>query len=564
MMQLVCNGVALDLYEGTGVQLKKSNPAFAFDAMSAARTTNFKLPTTPTNDRVFECAKLPAFNGEAMRRKFDAQLINGVVVMDGFLYVASFDGKDYNAIFVGGLAYDLKKWTNEDWGRLIFNPAYVADTIYNANASNIPTVARVKYHNNGGDIYPSINLSGLFTMLNAQGVFRIGGMYITTPRLIRKDRTDIEGARVRLANGANAQDLNLDLSTNNPLVTIGQMQMEYDAQQERAYMGNCFEVRDTCYLTFPDDTPANLCVCYASRDGQAPAYSVRFFGSRKFIRKNGQTVYSGAPLAGQTVEIDMTDWNEGLYQFVLMTADGAYWNSNANAFFFCDANYYGTMENVPRYNIEVKMSGNAGGVACLSMLQGLNLGDLLKMYAACTGMLLNIKRDGSVQFVSDLSGNNIVLDEVLEQGEVKRTFADYAQRNRLQYKESDNVNEDERLFAYYIISNDNIEESKDLLTLNVSEGGIYTDDYILVRGDDDTLAKEYSTDYMIRAPFIKSNPLQLLCDASTQVKVKARMNMYTFSLIDSATSFAYRANRYSWTNAEWSNNVASLTLAKVT
>lgn len=564
MMQLVCNGVALDLYEGTGVQLKKSNPAFAFDAMSAARTTNFKLPTTPTNDRVFECAKLPAFNGEAMRRKFDAQLINGVVVMDGFLYVASFDGKDYNAIFVGGLAYDLKKWTNEDWGRLIFNPAYVADTIYNANASNIPTVARVKYHNNGGDIYPSINLSGLFTMLNAQGVFRIGGMYITTPRLIRKDRTDIEGARVRLANGANAQDLNLDLSTNNQLVTIGQMQMEYDAQQERAYMGNCFEVRDTCYLTFPDDTPANLCVCYASRDGQAPAYSVRFFGSRKFIRKNGQTVYSGAPLAGQTVEIDMTDWNEGLYQFVLMTADGAYWNSNANAFFFCDANYYGTMENVPRYNIEVKMSGNAGGVACLSMLQGLNLGDLLKMYAACTGMLLNIKRDGSVQFVSDLSGNNIVLDEVLEQGEVKRTFADYAQRNRLQYKESDNVNEDERLFAYYIISNDNIEESKDLLTLNVSEGGIYTDDYILVRGDDDTLAKEYSTDYMIRAPFIKSNPLQLLCDASTQVKVKARMNMYTFSLIDSATSFAYRANRYSWTNAEWSNNVASLTLAKVT
>ena len=564
MMQLVCNRIALDLYEDTGLQFSKTNPAFAFDAMSAERTTNFKLPATPTNDRVFECAKIPAFNGNAMRKKFDATLIDGVVVMDGFLYVASFDGKDYNAIFVGGLAYDLKKWTNEDWGRLIFNPAYVSDTIYNANAASISTVARVKYHNNGGDIYPSINLSRLFTMLNAQGVFRVSGMQNATLRLIRKDRTDIEGARVRLVNGANAQDLNLDLSTNNQLVTIGQMQMEYDAQQERAYMGDCFEVRDTCYLTFPDDTPANLCVCYASRDGQAPAYSVRFFGSRRFIRQNGQTVYSGAPLAGQTVEIDMTDWNDDLYQFVLMTADGAYWNSNANAFFFCDENYYGSMENVPRYNIEVKMSGSAGGVANLSMLQGLSLGELLKMYAACTGMLINIKRDGSVQFVSDFSGNTIALDEVLEQGEVKRTFADYAQRNRLQYKEGENVNEDERLFAYYLISNDNIEESKDILTLNVSEGGIYTDDYILVRGEEDTLAKASSGEYMVRAPFIKSNLLQSLCDASTQVRVKARMDMYTFSMIDSATGFAYRGNRYSWTEANWSNNVASLTLAKVT
>ena len=563
MMQLVCNGIALDLYEGTGLQFKKTNPAFAFDAMSAERTTNFKLPATPTNDRVFECSKLPAFNGNAMRRKFDATLIDGVVLINGFLYVAAFDGKDYNAIFVGGLAYDLKKWTNEDWGRLIFNPAYVSDTIYNANAASIPTVARVRYHNNGGDIYPSINLSGLFTMLNAQGAFPIGGMYATTPRLIRKDRTDIEGARVRLVNGANAQDLNLDLSTNNPLITIGQMQMEYDAQDERAYMGNCFEVRDTCYLTFPDDTPKNLCICYASRDGQAPAYSVRFFGSRKFIRQNGQTVYSGAPLAGQTVEIDMTDWNDNLYQFVLMTADGAYWNANANAFFFCDANYYGTMENVPRYNIEVKMSGSAGGVACLSMLQGLNLGDLIKMYAAYTGMLINIKSDGSVQFVSSLAGNDIVLDEVLEQGEVKRTFADYAKRNILQYKESDDVNDDERLFAYYLISNDNIEDSKDLLTLNVSEGGVYTDDYILVRGEEDTLAKEYSTDYMVRVPFVKNNLLQQLCDASTQVKVKVRMDIYTFSLIDSSTGFVYRANRYSWTDAVWSNNVVSLTLAKI-
>ena len=59
MMQLVCNGSRLDLYENTDLQFMEENPLFAFDNIKCERTTSFKLPATPTNDRVFSLARIP-------------------------------------------------------------------------------------------------------------------------------------------------------------------------------------------------------------------------------------------------------------------------------------------------------------------------------------------------------------------------------------------------------------------------------------------------------------------------------------------------------------------------
>lgn len=102
MMQLVCNNNVLDLYENTNIQFKHTNPLFAFDKLECERTTQFKLPSTPTNDAVFGLSRLPAYAGTGMRRKFAAQLQAGTIVKDGYLYVSDYDGKDYTAILVTG------------------------------------------------------------------------------------------------------------------------------------------------------------------------------------------------------------------------------------------------------------------------------------------------------------------------------------------------------------------------------------------------------------------------------------------------------------------------------
>ena len=102
MMQLLCNGVRLDLYNDFGLQLKHTNPLFAFDKLECERTTEFKLPTTPTNDRVLSLARIPAYNGTGMMVKFPAELQAGAIVMRGYMYVRQYDGKDYTAVLTVG------------------------------------------------------------------------------------------------------------------------------------------------------------------------------------------------------------------------------------------------------------------------------------------------------------------------------------------------------------------------------------------------------------------------------------------------------------------------------
>lgn len=118
-MLLLCNNIKLDLYADASLQFKHTNPLFAFDKLECERTTQFKLPSTPTNDRAFLLARVPAYVGTGMRRKFAAQLQVGTIVKDGYLYVSEFDGKDYTAIFVTGELIGLQAVKNagklSDW-----------------------------------------------------------------------------------------------------------------------------------------------------------------------------------------------------------------------------------------------------------------------------------------------------------------------------------------------------------------------------------------------------------------------------------------------------------------
>lgn len=118
-MLLLCNNIKLDLYADASLQFKHSNPLFAFDKLECERTTQFKLPATPTNDRAFSLARIPAYVGTGMMRKFSAQLQAGTIVKDGYLYVSEFDGKDYTAVFVTGELLGLQAVKNagklSDW-----------------------------------------------------------------------------------------------------------------------------------------------------------------------------------------------------------------------------------------------------------------------------------------------------------------------------------------------------------------------------------------------------------------------------------------------------------------
>lgn len=106
-MRLICNGVALDLMEDATLSFKKENPLFAFDNLSCERTQSFEIPGTANNERILQLAKVPAFRGEGMRRRYECEMQNGTVVKRGYLYVDAYEKNRYNAIFVTGELFGL-------------------------------------------------------------------------------------------------------------------------------------------------------------------------------------------------------------------------------------------------------------------------------------------------------------------------------------------------------------------------------------------------------------------------------------------------------------------------
>lgn len=574
MMQLVCNGVALDLYEDAGLQFKKSNPSFAFGEMSAERTTQFKLPSTPTNDRAFALARIPAYDGEGMRRKYPVQLQAGTIVKNGFLYISEYDGKDYTAIMVAGLAYDIKAFGAKEWGDLLITDTYNTQTLYAANAVNIPLVAKVKFRSDAPaeeydwqDYFryqPSIDIVALLAKINDEGVMPITGLTSDKVRLIRNERTGEVDIRSTMTNNAGT----LGTDGNGGMIEVGETTIYYeDRPPYPSITAPCFVFpTGGGLLTFPAGTPANLCACYAQEETQG-MYSVDFVGSRRF-NANG---YYGEPLAGKTIEV-----RDGLMLIDMSVADFPYGQDNAR--FKAD----GDFSNVPAYNLQVRILGTISSVTPHTMISDLSLGELLKIYSVCTGKLLNVHADGSVEFIDALSPSYKTL-ALMEEKNVARTFSNYAQKNAVEWKDTDNVQEGERMRAYYIIDNDNIEEEKTLLTLKQSEGGVYegTTDVLYVRGmkaeryeglhvwkyylHEEVVARcaDEDQEYLQRVAMPQSTLLQGLCDASTQLKVKARMTMMEYEPLDSSVGFLVKGSLYTWTEATWQNDVCSLTLQRM-
>lgn len=597
MMRLLCNGVALDLYEDAGLQFKKQNSLFAFGDMSSERTTQFKLPCTPTNDKAFDLARIPAYEGSQMRKQFQAQLQNGAVVMDGFLYISEFDGKDYAAIFVGGLAYDLKDWNNSKWGELLLDCGYGApgtSQTYNANDADIPMIARVKYHFDNeddqyfGDLFMgSIHLEQLFTALTTQGIFKITGLVGSNMRIIRNDKYGYKDVLERLANIESHSDY-LELQSRNQVLPVYSEYLPGSSASVPVFYAG---INGGMEITFPANTPENLCIVYPSGDYQTLG-RVRFIGSRKFdFDANGDPYYYGEPLAGQTIKVDQD-------YFLLMDASGAHPVLELQQVLYFNFED-GGMGNVPEYDISVRVSfpdpdgdehyPDYNAINDHSMLTDLSLSDLLQAYAAVTGRLVCVRNDGSVEFVQGF-GNTTLQPSLIERKNVKRTFSDWAQRNFVQFKDTDSVGWWEKLDTEYAIDNVNLDDDKTLLEMAFMEGGQYPEQeppftnqhpvqpiprncVLYIRDTkegywgfdipDKTIALADTETYLQRVGLPKITLLQNLCDNSTQFKAKAWMTFDEFYSIDGDTTFLVDNIKYTWTEASWQKNNAELTLQRI-
>lgn len=574
-MQLVCNDVALDLYEGTGLQLKKDNPLFAFDQLSCERTTQFKLPCTPTNDRVFSIARIPAYSGEGMRRRFAATLIMGTNIKNGYLYVASFDGKDYTAIFVTGELVGLQAIKN--LGKLSdlidFGDTYTE--LYTSGSAADPTDTTmwksVTYEKERSTdiMHPSIHLGGLYDRIKLAQNIQAEALtnLLRTKRIVVGDLKGLKATQMTftgeesdMIEGAPATSYvcyEIGMSTKSPLfdsTTIKVAWHEEDGDgNDIFYYGNVeqFIPKQDVTIEFPSTWDNDIYIGYFQSTGAETDYNrFVFYGDRSFDINHNPV---GQSLRGRTVTI-----NKG-QRFVFIKSRN-YVRSGSTYGWQFESGY----TTQCTFTITGKISEENIIGTCVFLqdnLPDITFIDLIKTIAAITGRVLNYTDANGITYdVLDFANWNVkYIDNIIEIGEVERTFADYAQNNIVRYN-----SETRAMAKAYIIDNDNLENEKDLQVLPFGEGD-GSGGWLYLKSDfsDNVMSSTAAGTKLQQQTIGKNSGLQTLCDASTQIKVKCRMTMLQYDAITANTLLYIRGTRYVWTSSVWQKEAAEFTLAKI-
>lgn len=599
-MQLICNNTVLDLYDNASLQFKHTNPLFAFDKMTCERTTQFKLPCTPTNDGVLSLARIPAYAGAGMRRKFSAQLQAGTLVRDGYLYVSDYDGKDYTAIFVTGELVGLQQIKDAGKIKDFWQPSgaivWSNDNIKDANTyDGQRSLALTRYKTNDMPCHPSFDLADVMD----GAYYALTGRHITTRwrgfRLIPKEITAIPKTDINITYaGTGASSSPTDLPTDDAnAITVNtnvidtsytQVLLFYDRfnnDADRFWLLRQFVAKQTLLVTFPDDFPSNYFLMSITPKDVDPEFNVLspywFLGGYSFTcnLQTNTIDTTGTPLAGRTIEIASGT------PFVLMSSNWVTFRPHAMQ---TTGIVYGfeSISDINKqynYNLTIEGKGVATGdtIRAVDLLPDLTLVELMKIQAYCVGKVLMYDETNGVTF-DDLNFASWpvvdVSDKIIKREEVARTFGEYAKNNYIRFKSGGDVPANQRITAVYTIDNDNIEESQDIANIPYSEGTIDVDGgYIVARFDAEDAAnhKLYENGIMycgaatcgLRISLPKNAGLQGLCDKSTQFKIDARMTLQAYEDIKAKTLIQVDGTRYVWTERVWQKDTAQFTLAKI-
>ena len=565
MMQFNVNGQYLELPADFSIQFQKKNILFSFDNIECERSTSFDIPATPTNDRIFELSRQVHNTGSGMRKRYDAELQGSGVTKRGYLYVSSADKSAYNAVFVTGELLGLQAIRNA--GKLADFLHLTDTTVYSVDGSS-PAVgessiwAGVNYNKpNGALIRPSIRLGQLYdAILSTLGVTHsqipaeAASIRIIPSEIngIKKESVTLtENSRAMVTDGTYPFCLYVSNSLLGDVISYSAARV---ARRENngatTYTGTArvFYAKQNIVITFPDDWNDDLFIGrFLSSYNQNEEYLLEifeFFGDRSFDRNKNIT---GESLRGRTVEIEQG--GEFLIisknDYIYTQGSGGLTEGWSFAGVDCAVEIEGGEMTSGAY---VRLQDNLPEITAV---------DLLKYVAAFSGKMLNYDDANGITFDNfDFeTWKNKEIKNILTFENITRGFSDYAQRNVVQFADNRGI--------VYTIVNDNLNAEKELQNLPYVQGGgvadaIYIDD----KTEGDVVGTNGGGNYLARVELIKNAGLQTLCDASTSVTIKARMSLLEYESIGSKTALYYDGVRYVWTEAQWSNGVATLKLSK--
>ena len=612
------NGQALDMPAGLNLQFQRKNILFAFDSIQVERTTNFSIPATPKNMQIFGFANSPLTDGNSMRIKIPATLTYGVLIKTGVLHISKYNikNKTFECVFLTGELEQLKRV--KDAGNLseFYFPQAVAEIGGSSTGLDalwdIVTYAQ-NYPFEGEDYthFPSYNIKkvieGAFAALGVScsiGEFandlRVVPSQMKRGTLVKFESVPTVGTKkneLRFSDtiGTFFSTVGEDVACNNIVCDVHNYGTEFPktwrfVRDELAFNIDGFSFRDGVTLTFPDTFPSNIAlVRIISGDGLQPFDFVEGFvgGYRYYFDPytgdwtSEDGLYS---LAGLSVDIPANT------PVGFLRMDGDYQTKSPAGFAYGYEDVALAMpeylDGMPAFSGEFEMRyTDENKVSLYDNLEERKVTDILKDVAAIGGVLIDV-RGGVVVVDRNFSevltkAADIELRDVVSVSTLTRTFIDYAQRNTINFEQSKNVKDIDRVSLEYLINNKNIQAENDLLTIGWSEGGsklptnedaqrliaVYPNTEEDINADMPMLAsvEEFSLpDFLMTRVGITRNPLVTrLVEKSTSISVTVRMKLFEFDRIASDTVFWFDGSRWVWTEAKWSKDTVTLELAQL-
>lgn len=619
MVLFSVNGQALDMPAGLSLQFQRKNILFAFDSIQVERTTNFSIPATPKNMRIFGFSNSHLTSGSDMRVKIPATLTYGVLTKTGVLHISKYNvkNKTFECVFLTGELEQLKRV--KDAGNLseYYYPQAVAEI--GGSSTGLDSLwGVVPYDQNypfEGEQYdgsfPSYNIKkvieGAFSALGVScsiGEFandlRVVPSQMKRGTLVKFDSVPTVGTKknaLRFSDtiGTFFSTVGEDIACNNIVCEVHDYGTGFSkawrfVRDELAFNIDGFSFRDNVTLTFPDTFPSNIAlVRIISGDGLQPFDFVEgFVGDYRYYfdpYTGDWTAEDGLySLAGLSVDIPANT------PVGFLRMDGNFQTKSPTDFAYGYEDIALAMpeysDGMPAFSGEFEMRyTDEAMVSLYDNLEERKITDILKDVAAIGGVLIDV-RGGVVVLDRDFSevltkAADIELRDVVSVSTLTRTFSDYAQRNTINFEKSKNVKDVDRVSLEYLINNKNIQAENELLTIGWSEGGsklpadedaqaliaVYPNtvedinaDIPMIASVEDFVAADF---YMTRAG-IKRNPLVArLVEKSTSISVTVRMKMFDFDRIASDTVFWFNGSRWVWTEAKWSKDTVTLELAQL-
>lgn len=603
MIQFLIRGKELEMPDGFSVSFTFNNSLFGFDSLQLSRTTAFEVPHTPVNDLLLGLSHLPQVYGRKMRKLYDCEMRYSGGFIWGQFAILSHEKNGYACIFMFGDMSSLIGLRETKLKNLynITDSIFWGDTTPITPARTIPrpNVAIVDYFNgldrsvlrNGINLLPSVKLSYLLNKVpidfqpdygfDADRLdfvdrlfIKLGGAKVSTPinGSIHTPTNQQVGIVVAPAIAPYFESIRVCLVPNllytyairakKPCSFRVGSDFAYDVCMWKGHIYNSYQMPTDSYVSKVEIIKNDVIKYHDNPSGKSP-YQNRIDGLIElqkddfFCFMRAEYLTFGTGPEGTTITNPKFDtWYS---KSLLVSSEGEKLDYNEP---------YSIIENLP-------------ALSCM---------DLIKTVAAITNTSVDLSFVGGIYeqkiaYISffDMDFTNIAPsinadDRLIGQKTLTRKYLDFSQHNIIDFDSSSSIQENLRIKEDYVIDNENLPKSKILQTIPFSEAvsNGQRNVYDIIRNDDGEYEIDDDSNYLLYAndssdkldgakffAYRDDCPFRSLIYSSTTVVIDIHMYLFEFLNIKNKTLVMYQGIKYAISAANFSKNVATLTLIKV-